>query len=79
VFALNRKFFGKPNGTTAPPKQSKLAFSTKSSKHNITNNADEEDLEESASVEEDSAKENQEEIASSAKVKHEAVSPNGHG
>ena len=26
----NSKFFGKPNGTNAPPKQSKLSFATKS-------------------------------------------------
>ena len=27
---LNRKFFGQPNGTKAPAKQSKLSFSSKS-------------------------------------------------
>lgn len=28
---MNRKFFGQPNGTKPPAKQSKLAFSSKSS------------------------------------------------
>jgi len=33
---LYRNFFGKPNGTKPPPKQSTLSFSTKSSSKNET-------------------------------------------
>jgi DNA ligase-1 len=53
---LNSKFFGKPNGSKAPPKQSKLSFSSKSTSNGAPSSSaskenEDVDMEENVKVE----------------------------
>ena len=82
----NRKFFGKPNGTTAPPRQSKLTFSTKStngakfSRQAVTSDETEADAEENAVdiKEEPGDVKKEEEDGDDVDIEQETASPNGY-
>jgi DNA ligase-1 len=48
----NSKFFGKPNGANAPPKQSKLSFATKSTNNGTpSSNSAKENEDETSDIE----------------------------
>ncbi len=83
---FGRKFFGKPNGTAAPPKQSKLAFSTKLSSEPVSSKSEEIKDEDDPGLEggldgdeNNIKKENGEECKENKDVKPEKASLNGKG
>jgi DNA ligase-1 len=85
MYVLCSKFFGKPNGTSAPPKQSKLTFSTKSSHEPKTqpivtkHEAEDDDMEDAVVNDKDEVKKEKVEDDMDIKsVKQERGPSNGH-